>query len=69
MMNAPHLRLASQLRSPYDSSVPESHAEALQRRQMLDAGQRAFRDRVPGRVRPDPAELGLPGHRISRTGR
>jgi len=65
-MNAPHLRLSSHLRSNYDSSVPESHAEALHRRHVLDAGQRAFRTCVEGRLRPDPAEVALPGHRISR---
>ena len=68
-MNAPHLRLTNPSRSPYDSSVPESHTEALHRRQVLDAFQRGFRDRVDGRVRPDPAEAGLPGHRISRAAR
>jgi hypothetical protein len=68
-MNAPHLPFTSQLRSIYDSSVPQSHAEALHRRHMLDAGQRAFRARVEGRVRPDPADLGLPGHRIGRVAR
>jgi hypothetical protein len=68
-MNAPHLRLTGHLRSIYDASVPESHAEALYRRQVLDAGQRAFREMAEGRVRPDPAELALQGHRISRAAR
>jgi hypothetical protein len=64
-MNTPHLRFTNQLRSIRDSSVPESHAEALHRRHLLHAGQRAFRAHAEGRLRPDPAELELPGHRIS----
>jgi hypothetical protein len=63
-MNAPHLRLSGHSHSIYDSSIPASQEEALQRRQLLDAGQRAFRETAEGRVRPDPGELGLPGRRF-----
>ncbi len=63
-MNAPHLRLSNRAHSIYDSSIPASQEEALHRRQLLDAGQRSFRETQEGRVRPDPGELGLPGRRF-----
>ena len=63
-MNAPHLRITNHSQSGYGSSIPDSLQHALDRRHLLDAGQRAFRQTAEGRVRPDPAEMGLPGRRF-----
>ena len=63
-MNAPHLRLNNYVPSGYDASIPASQEEALQRRLLLDAGQRSFRTTPEGRVRPDPGEIGVPGRRF-----
>ncbi len=63
-MNAPHLRLTNYSRAIYDSSIPSSQEAALERRHLLDEGQRAFRQTTEGWVRPDVGEQGLPGRRF-----
>jgi hypothetical protein len=55
-MNKPHPRGPSTIRRPHLASIPVSHEEALERRQELDALQRAYSERdsrreIP-RVRP-----------------
>ena len=54
-MNKPHPRCPSIIRRPHLASIPVSHEEALERRQELDALQRAYSERdsreIP-RVRP-----------------
>jgi hypothetical protein len=53
-MHAPHVSPSSRRRSIYASSIPVSHAEALYRRHVLEAHQRAYRDAPPARMNVPP---------------
>jgi hypothetical protein len=62
-MHAPYLRPSTRFRSIYTPSVPVSQAEALHRRQALEAQQRAYRHALSDRVPHLPRGLAVGGGR------
>ena len=72
MMNSPHLRPSRLHQGLHASEIPAGQARALQRRQALEAQQRAFREVDVGRYdqfrgRPDAGEAPVAGSRTART--
>ena len=63
-MNSPHLRPDRIRPGVHDHGIPEGHARALQRRQALEAQQRAYRDLDSDRQTVSAADLAPVRRRI-----